>query len=146
MKKNLIKIRHVGIVSKDLEKSLNFWINQMDFKIFKEMNEEGDHIDSITNKKNSKVKTVKLIGPSNFMIEILDFENNDSPIINSKAYSYGITHIAIELEDINKKYIELKSAGIKFNSPPNTTPDNYAKMTYFEAPDGVFIELVELLK
>ncbi len=54
----------------------------MNFTIFKEMIEMGEHIDSITQKKNTKVRTIKLKGQDNFMIELLDFKNNDSPLIN----------------------------------------------------------------
>ena len=143
---NIKNIRHIGIVTRDLEKSLNFWTKKMNFSIYKEMIEVGEHIDSITHKKNTEVRTVKLKDKHNFVIELLDFKNNDSPLINQKPYSFGITHIAIEIVDLDKMYHELKSDGIVFNSKPNITTDGYAKMVYFEAPDGVFVELVELLK
>jgi len=144
MKNNIKNIRHIGIVVKDLEKALHFWITLMGFTVHKEMNEEGVHIDSITKIKDTKVKTVKLIGPKNSMIELLYFNDNFASDIDKKPYSYGITHIAIEVENIEEEYNRLLKEGIEFNSPPNLTPDGFAKMNYMKAHDGVYIELVEI--
>ena len=143
---DLKAIRHVGIVVIDLKISLNFWTKIMGFTIYKELNESGIHVDSITGIKNSKVQTIKLIGPKNYMIELLDFKKNDSRKEVTKPYAYGITHIAVEVDNIENIYIELMENGIEFNSKPNLTPDGFAKMNYFKAPDNVYIELVEIMK
>ena len=76
MSEPILKVRHVGIVTEDIEKSVNFWVELMGFKVFKSMKEEGDHIDNISFQKNSSVETIKLIGPNDFMLELLHFHNN----------------------------------------------------------------------
>ena len=142
----IIKIRHVGIVTKNLKKSIKFWVDHMGFKIFKSIDEEGVHIDSITGKKKSSVKTVKLKGPNGYMVELLYFKNNKSKNIKRTPTSYGITHIAIQVDDIKKQYKRLKDLKYRFNSTPNITPDGYAKMNYFRAHDNVFIMFHERSK
>ncbi len=145
MTNNIKNIRHVGIVVKDLKKALHFWTSLMGFNIHKEMEEEGAHIDSITKTKDTKVKTIKLIGPKNSTVELLYFHDNIAIDIDQKPYSYGITHIAIEVENIEKEYKRLLEEGIEFNSPPILTPDGFAKMNYMKAHDGIYIELVEII-
>ena len=50
------KIRHTGIVTKDLRKSLLFWNKYLKFKIYKQANENGEIIDRIMLYKNDKIK------------------------------------------------------------------------------------------
>tara|TARA_Y200000002_G_C22673693_1_gene661177 strand:- start:654 stop:1124 length:471 start_codon:yes stop_codon:yes gene_type:complete len=145
MSERILKVRHIGIVTEDIQKSVNFWVEVMGFKIFKSMKEVGDHIDNISFQKNSSVETVKLLGPNNFMLELLHFQNNLENKKVRKPTSYGITHIAIQVKNIENKYNELRELGYEFTSSPTLTPDGYAKMNYFKAHDEVYIELVEIV-
>ena len=60
----MVKIRHTGLVTKDLKKSLLFWNKYLGFKILKDINEKGNLIDKIMLYKNVKVRTVKLLDKS----------------------------------------------------------------------------------
>ena len=39
----------------------------------------------------------------------------------------------------------IKQSGIKFNAPPQLSPDGYAKVTFCFDPDGTPVELVQVL-
>ena len=67
------KIRHTGIVTTNLNKSLIFWNKYLKFKIYKQADEKGKLIDKIMLYKNVKVKTVKLKDSNGSIIEILSF-------------------------------------------------------------------------
>ena len=56
------KIRHVGIVVNDLEKSLHFWCEVLGFVVFKRIVEKGSNIDLMMGLKNVEVETAKLCG------------------------------------------------------------------------------------
>ena len=115
----MVKIRHTGLVTKDLKKSLLFWNKYLGFKILKDINEKGNLIDKIMLYKNVKVRTVKLLDKSGGLIEILYFKN--SPKIKKniiKPYSNGITHISITIKNIHKLYDFLKKKKVSFNSKP----------------------------
>ena len=71
----MVKIRHTGIVTKDLKKSLWFWKDQLNFKIKKRSNEKGKTIDSVLGYENVKVKTLKLEDKNKNLIELLFFLN-----------------------------------------------------------------------
>jgi len=143
----MIKIRHTGLVTNDLKKSLKFWTKYLKFKIKKEMDEDGDLIDKIMLYQNVKVKTYKLVDNNNMLLELLYFKN--SPKIKNnkiKPYTNGFTHISVTVKNLNNLYKFLKKNKIKFNSKPQVSIDGNVLMTYCRTPEGAFLELVEELK
>lgn len=142
----MIKLRHTGIVTKNLKKSLYFWCNLMKFKIKKDALEQGGLIDKILGYKNVKVRTVKLEDSYKNLIEILYFYN--SPKIKTGKifpYSSGYTHISLTVTNIKKIYKKLLKNKIKFNSPPTKSADKRVLMTYCHTPENGYLELVEEL-
>jgi catechol 2,3-dioxygenase-like lactoylglutathione lyase family enzyme len=140
----MVKIRHTGIVTFDLKKSLLFWKKYLGFKVLKDQNEKGNLIDKIMFYKNVNVRTIKLVDDIANKIEILYFKN--SPKIQKtkiKPYSNGYTHISITVKNIFKLYKFLKNKKIKFNSEPQISEDGNVIMTYCSTPEGAFLELVE---
>jgi catechol 2,3-dioxygenase-like lactoylglutathione lyase family enzyme len=142
----MIKIRHTGIVSKNLKKSIYFWVNLIGFRIVKTLNEEGDLIDKIIGYKNAKVKTIKLEDNFKNLIEILFFLNSPKLLKTKiKPYSLGYTHISLTVKNINYLYKNLKKNKIIFNSAPKISADGKVIMTYCKTPEGAYLELVEEL-
>ena len=142
----MIKIRHTGIVTNNLIKSLNFWKKNFKFKIKKDVNESGKTLDKVLMFKNIKVRTLKLSDSYNNLIELLYFKNPKVSVKkNIKSNSIGITHISITVKNLNKIYKELKK-DVKFNSKPLLSADGNVLMTYCRTPEGCFLELVEEIK
>jgi hypothetical protein len=142
----MIKIRHTGIVSKNLKKSIYFWVNLIGFRIVKTLNEEGDLIDKIIGYKNAKVKTIKLEDNFKNLIEILFFLNSPKlPKTKIKPYSLGYTHVSLTVKNISYLYKNLKKNKIIFNSAPKISADGRVIMTYCKTPEGAYLELVEEL-
>ena len=142
----MIKIRHTGIVTKNINQSLNFWCKIIGFKIKSSALESGKTIDNVLGYKKVKVKTYKLKDKNNNILEILYFHN--SPKINKnkiKTYSEGYTHISLTVKNIKQLYLKLKKAKIKFNSKPMLSADKKVLMTYCKTPEGSFLELVQVL-
>ena len=71
----MIKIRHTGLVTNDIKKSLVFWTKYLKFKIKKKLEEDGDLIDKLMLYQNAKVKTYKLIDNNKMLLELLYFKN-----------------------------------------------------------------------
>ena len=138
-------IRHTGIVVSDLEASLHFYRDLFGFQVTKQMEEAGDYIDNISLLRNVKVTTVKLTSPSGQMIELLKYHSHPAEQKTREICEIGISHIAFTVDDLDMEYERLKDKGIQFNSPPQLSPDGYAKVTFCRAPEGTLIELVEVL-
>jgi catechol 2,3-dioxygenase-like lactoylglutathione lyase family enzyme len=80
------------------------------------------------------------------LIELLYFHSHRKGASKKKKiYDVGISHIAFTVKDVDKAYKRLLKVGIKFNSPPQVSPDGYAKVAFLRDYDGCLIELVEVL-
>ena len=142
----MIKIRHTGIVTKDIKKSLYFWNKIFKFKINKDLNEKGKTLDKVLKHRNVKVRTLKLKDDFGNLIELLYFKSPKA--IDQNKYftnSKGITHLSVTIKNINYIYKKYKKK-IKFNSKPLLSEDKKVLMTYCRTPEGCFLELVQELK
>ena len=145
--KNMIEhIRHVGIVVSNLEESLRFYTQKMGFVVSKRMDESGSFIDKILGFGNLKVTTVKMTLNEGQMIELLDFKSHKTKPGPRSINDIGPTHIAFTVSSVDDIYEEFSRDGVEFISTPVISPDGYAKVAFCKAPEGTYIELVELLK
>ncbi len=139
-------IRHTGLVVADLDKALHFWCDLLGFKVAKQMEESGPHLDAMMGLKDVRVTTAKLAAPDGNLIELLHFHSHpDQPAWTGTPYSTGFTHIALTVDDLEAVCKKLAGAGVTFSAPPQHSPDGYAKVTYGRGPEGVLLELVEVL-
>jgi len=145
---NLIKeTRHFGIAVKNMDKSIWFYRDLLGLKIVREMNEYGEYIENMLQVKNVRVKTVKLSANNGItLIELLEFKSHPKESLGQKIFDLGPSHIAFTVNDLDECYDFLSSKEIKFNSPPQISPDGYAKVCFCYDPDNTPVELVEVLK
>ena len=141
----IVNIRHTGIVTDDLKKSLYFYRTLLGFKIKKRMLEKGTTTDKISNLKNVSVETIKLYKKKNQLIELLYYHShrrsNKKKVYNISRI--GISHISMTVNNLQKTYEKLKNKNIRFISKPNISDDGNVKITFCRAPEGTLIELVE---
>ena len=143
----ITQIRHTGLVVADLEGALRFWRDLLGFKVEKQMDESGPHIDAMMGLKDVRVTTVKMTAPEGGMIELLHFQSHpDKPAWLGKPYSTGFTHIAMTVVNLDVAYKKLADAGAVFPAPPQYSPDGIVKVIYCRGPEGVLLELVEMLQ
>lgn len=139
-------IRHTGLVVADLERAKHFWCQVLGFKVVKQMDEEGPHLDAMMGLRDVRVTTVKLAAPDGNLLELLRFHSHpDEPRWLGAPYSTGFTHIALTVNDLDALVLKLTNEGVTFPAPPQCSPDGYAKVIYAKGPEGVLLELVELL-
>lgn len=139
-------LRHAGIVVSNLEEALHFYQDMLGLKVVKRMEESGDFIDNISALEDVKVTTVKMAVEDGNLIELLYYHSHPQGADADKPISWiGASHVAFTVEDLDAEYKKLTKSGVRFNCPPQISPDGYAKVTFCRGPDGVLIELVELL-
>ena len=145
--KNKVSIRHIGLVVKNLNLSLDFWCKTLNFKIISDQIEFGINLSKILNIKNVKVRTIKIRDHQKNLLELLYFINpkNKKKKLNLKTNSYGFTHMAVSVKNIDKIYKQLKRKRIKFNSPPQLSENKKVKFTNCKTPEDVFLEIVQPL-
>ena len=137
------KIRHTGIVVENLEDSLDFYVNKLGFSVSKRMDEQGNFIGKILGLENVLVTTVKmLLGEQ--MVELLDFVSHKTTPKKYTINCIGPTHLAFSVADLDQVFEEFSNSGIDFISEPSMSPDGFAKVAFCRAPEGTFIELVQV--
>ncbi len=144
--KNLLKIRHTGIVTSNLQNSLFFYRDLLGFELKTDSREDSGFIDRVLNLQKSKLHTVKLAAPDGQMIELLDFDAQTEPMESFHVTTAGPTHFAIQVRDLETFCRELKKHDIPFLSEPTVSPDGGVKLAFCRAPEGTYIEIVEMLQ
>ena len=142
-------IRHIGLVIKNVNKSLHFWCGSLGFKIISDQIESGSSLSKILKIKKVKVRTIKIKDKNKNMLELLYFfntkKNKFDRSLNLKTNHFGFTHLALTVNHIDNLCKLLKKNKIKLNSKPILSKDKKVKMTYIKSPEGVFVELVQVI-
>ena len=141
-----VSIRHTGLVVSDLESALKFWCEVFDFEIVTRMNEEGRFVDAMMGLQGVRVTTIKLNAPDGGMLELLNFQSHpDKNKWIGEPFSTGLTHIALTVININSILMKMKRFGCEVKNNPQLSPDGKVKVVYAKGPEGVLLELVELI-
>jgi catechol 2,3-dioxygenase-like lactoylglutathione lyase family enzyme len=139
------EVRHAGIVVSNMDTSLKFYCDLLDLKIKSIANEEGEFLDNMLSKKNVKNKVAKLTANNGTaLIELIESESF-SNVQPRDFFTIGASHVAFTVDNLDKTYEYLSNNGVKFNAPPQKSPDGFAKVTFCLDPDNTPIELVEVL-
>ena len=142
----ITQIRHTGLVVADLDRALAFWCDALGFSVTRRMDEAGPHIDAMLGLTGVQVTTVKLAALDGNLIELLHFRSHpDGPRWTGTPYSTGLTHVALTVDDLDVMCEKLAGAGVVFHAPPQHSHDGRVRATYCRGPEGVLLELVEVM-
>lgn len=142
----LENFRHVGIVTLDLKKSLNFYKTVFGLKVAKSMIENHPSLAKIMGFKKVEIKTVKLKNKDNIVLELLEWRYPKGKKINvKKLNSNGITHFAITVRNIDSIFKSLKKFKKSTISQPQLSADKKVKYAFCISPEKIYIELVQVL-
>ena len=130
----------------DLEKTRDFWINILGFKLHIEAKEKSPYIDELLAIKEPMLTTVKLIDSKGFIIELLKFENYK--VENSWSgdlKTTGLTHIALTVHNLDELVDILRKLDYQTLSDIKTSPNKKVKVVFVRGPEGIMLELVQEL-
>lgn len=129
-----MKIDHIGIAVKSIEKALKFYSERLGLESM-----------GIVEVPEQKVKVAALqIGESK--IELLESTSPDSPIAKFlKMRGEGIHHLAFEVTDIEKRLMGLKEKGVRLIDEKPRLGAHNTRIAFIhpKSTQGVLIELVE---
>ena len=135
-------IHHTAISTGDFERALAFYRDLLGFEMVSELNWPAgvELADTITGLEGSAARSV-MLRASNTSIELFEFSSPapkpGDP--NRPVCDHGITHIALEVDDVDAEYDRLKAAGMSFHCPPQDL--GVSRVTYGRDPDGNVLEL-----
>ncbi len=138
-------IHHTAISTPDLERAVTFYRDLLGFEqVFTSAWGRGtETADKITGLKNSAARVV-MLKAGNACIELFEYSNPEPKTgsLSRPVCDHGITHLCLEVRDIEAEYHRLKAAGMVFHCPPQKMGGVSA--TYGRDPDGNVVELLEV--
>ncbi len=140
-------VRHTGVVVSDMARSLPFYRDQLGMKVWADFQDDSDYAQAVTGVPGAHIWMIKLKATDGVSIELLQYLSHPQPPPETlvKACDVGCNHIALQVDDIDALHERLKVEGICFHAPPAVSPDGGAKVAYCRDPEGVIVELVQIL-
>ena len=145
---------HIGLTVSDIDVSVDFYSNLLGLNYEGNVVMEGPETDILFNKKGCKVKLAYLNG-SNLVsappIELIQFSSEKCEKSQSSLTKTSISEVCFRVDDIDASYKELSEKGIEFLSAPqffdfSKQGFGKSKAVYFKDPDGIILELLEVIK
>jgi methylmalonyl-CoA/ethylmalonyl-CoA epimerase len=133
----MLKIEHIGIAVKDLEKSNELFAKLLGKQHYKTEMVESEHVNtSFFEVGESKIELLHATSPDSAIAKYLDKKGE------------GIHHLAFGVEDIEAEVERLKAEGFQpISEKPKRGADN--KLVFFFHPktaNGILIELCQEIK
>jgi len=135
-------LRHLGIVVRDMNKSLKFY-KYLGYEVVSDMKEDSKFIDKILGLNGSDLRTVKMAHSDNHMIELLHYTNPVSDDYLKRVNFVGCSHFALSVSNIESLYEDLSKNNVEFISKPIS--NGKVKVVFCKDPNDVYLELVEEL-
>ena len=142
----VIGYRHTGIIVNNMKKSLQFYKDFLGLKIIQDFTDESEYINKITGIKNGYAHFIKLSMPDGSVLELLEYPSHRTKPHDLSIINVGIAHIALRVKNAQYAYDFLNSKGVELLSQPVLSSEGIAKVFFSLDPDGVRVELVEMLK
>ena len=141
----VIGYRHTGIIVNDMEKSLQFYRDFLGLKVIQEFTDQSEYINKITGITKGCAHFIKLKMPDGTVLELLEYPSHRTNPHNISIINVGIAHIALQVKNTEESYNFLNSKGVKLLSTPVLSSEGIAKVFFCLDPDGIRVELVEMI-
>jgi len=138
------RIRHTGLVVRDLERSLVFY-QTLGFRLWKREVETGPFIDTVVGMGGVRLEWAKLHAPDGSMVELLQYHSHPDrrSLKNAPSNRLGCSHIAFTVDDVLAMCTLIDHLGGSTVNMPVESPSGKQRVAYCHDPDGILMELVE---
>ena len=129
-----MKIEHIGIATREIEKALSFWRDALGLEVV--------HTEIV---EEQKVR-VAMLPVGEPRIELLEPTSDDSPVAKFiEKRGAGIHHIAVRVDDIRAMLRRLKESGVRLidETPRVGAGGCLVAFVHPSSANGVLLELVE---
>ena len=152
MKSSILSLRHIGIVTRDMKTSLEFYKDFLGFEIKSDEIESEEYIEKMYGIRELALDIKKMKHPHfEAMIELIEYKNPQPNEVSEKNRDTGLdhrgmTHFALQVENADELYKRAQERGHTCINPPQVTPNAFAKVFFLKTPEGHYVECTEVLK
>ncbi len=150
-----MRLHHVAIAVKDMERSLSFYRDALGMALFQDELISGPDVDAGLMEENAKVRMVLLADEAGTMIELLGWHSpspRQRPAEHRRFTSIGLVEVSLMVNDLKAVEDRLKKAGYSFRTPVWRFGSDLpayggaeAWIRYVEDPDGVQVEMMQVV-
>jgi len=117
-----LKFNHLHLKTKDPEKTVQFYVDTFGAKVVNQSPRGG------------------------YRIDLLGLEMNVSPFLDDqkREQKFGMEHLAIDTDELDALVAKLEAQGIPILE--KTVVSGGRRVCFFEGPDGVQLEFIEMKK
>ena len=141
-------VHHVAISTGDCERLLGFYRDLLGFEVvFEQTWPPGTSVaDAITGLEGSSARQL-MLRAANFYLELFEYRSPQPRPADPRrpVCDHGITHLCLDVSDLDAEYERLVAAGMVFHCAPQDLGGG-VRATYGRDPDGNVVELQEGLE
>ncbi len=141
-------IDHHNFTVSNIEEALHFFCDLLGMKAnpIHEV-KDNERFQKILQMPDAWFRICTIQTPDSNLIELIEYIMPEGKKIDLKTCNVGVSHIAFEVDDIEKMYQDLTEKGVKFNHPPLWGKSvigtgNWA-VCYLKGPDNITFEFIE---
>jgi len=150
----LKEVIHIGLTVSNIDTSIDFYGNLLGLSYEGMIIMEGVETDILFRRKNCKARIAYLNGSdlvASPPIELIQFFPNDCEKSVSDLNKTSISEVCFRVDDIDAVYKDLLEKGIEFLSTPqffdfSSQGFGKSKAVYFKDPDGIILELMQIIE
>jgi catechol 2,3-dioxygenase-like lactoylglutathione lyase family enzyme len=139
-------LNHVSVTSADLDRSLGFYGGLLGLKVIARGETDAEHLPMILGFPEVRLRWAELELGNDQIFEVFEYLEPRGTTLRQRTCDPGCVHIALQVDDLDRVFADLREAGVTTRSAPVTiATGNWAgaRCLYALDPDGVTIELVE---
>jgi catechol 2,3-dioxygenase-like lactoylglutathione lyase family enzyme len=145
----LRSIHHVGLIVKDLDRSIYFYHDVLGLPFSNEPTPwfEGPALEAGVGVPGARLRQVTFWVGDHSNMELLEYSNREVDNAIPPNNALGAAHVCFRVDDIRATKAQLESKGVEFYSDVNVVDEGPLagwRWCYFSDPDGLALELVEV--
>ena len=141
-------IHHTSYTVSDMERSLRFYCDGLDFSIVNDREISGAFPSTITGFETADLRVVHLRGHGQGL-ELIEYREPKGENVALRTCDVGSSHMCFLVDDIDADRERLERLGARFLSDPAAVeggPNEGNRAVYFKDPDGIPMELSQPVK
>jgi lactoylglutathione lyase len=143
---SVLRVGHFGLTVRDIDASLAFWRDLLGLPELGRGVVEWEHLDAIVGLSGTRIDWAEVELPDGALLELFAYLRPAAAALPAGGINRpGMTHICLEVSDIEQLTQRLRAAGYQSRSTALVTIPHGAyrgfKCIYFLDPDGVTVEL-----
>lgn len=139
----ILGVHHPALSVTDLDRSIAFYRDRLGMVLQSRGAFGGEVMDRITDLSGTSGRSAMLRAGAQYL-ELFEFSAPVPRLIDPprRVCDHGLAHFCLEVDDVQRAYEQLLTAGVIFHCPPQ--PFGRMRATYARDPDGNVFELLEV--